>query len=320
MSTTTSGTPMTRMQRLRAAVAGEPVDRVPCTGWVHFITETLGGTEHALRHMRWVRDNDWDICKVVNDFHYPFPEGAERLRGVEDMLRFEPASLDEPSFAEELKAIRLLRAEFGPHMPIVLTVFEPLRQVVRRAGMRSLDLVLANPKPAERMLEAVAETTRRYMRAVREAGCDGIFLACTGGLRPPARFGLSDEHYARFVKPYERDLLQAAEGMVRIVYVHGTPIDMQRVIDLPCEVFSVSDRLPGNPSLAQLRRLTDRCLMGGIDESRIHDMSQEELELQIADAIEQLGGRGLILSPGCTLPAWTPAHQLRLIRHCACHT
>ena len=309
---------MTRMQRFHAAVAGEPVDRVPCTGWVHFITEELGGTEHALRHTRWVRDHDWDICKIVNDFHYPFPEGAERLRGVDDMLRFAPASLDEPAFAEELKAIRLLRAEFGPDMPIILTVFEPLRQIVRRAGMPSLQLILDNPQPALRMLDTVAETTARYMGAIRDAGCDGIFLACTGGLRPPVRFGLSDEHYARFVKPYERAMLEAAAGMVRIVHAHGAPIDVDRVIDLPCEVLSLSDRLPGNPSLAQLRRKTDRCLMGGIDESRIHDMSQQELEEQIADAIRQLDGHKMILSPGCTLPAWTPAHQLHLIRSCAC--
>lgn len=59
----------------------------------------------------------------------------------------------------------------------------------------------------------------------------------------------------------------------------------------------MSDRLPGNPSLAQLRRKTDRCLMGGIDESRIHDMSQQALEEQIADAIRQLDGRKLTSTP-----------------------
>ena len=309
---------MTRRERFQAAVAGRPVDHVPCTGWVHFITETLGGNEHAQRHIRWVRDNDWDICKVVNDFHYPFPEGTERLRNVEDMLKFKPASLDEPSFSEELKAVRLLRAEFGEDMPIVLTVFEPLRQIVRRVGMSCMDMIFAHPEEAQHMLDAVADTTRRYMRALKAAGCDGIFLASTGGLRPSARFGLPDAQYETFVKPYERDLLQAAEGMVRILHVHGAGIDMQRVVDLPCEVFSISDRLPGNPSLAQMRGITDKCIMGGIDESRIHDMTQDELELQIADAVQQAGRDKLILSPGCTLPAWVPAHQLRLIRHCAC--
>lgn len=307
---------MTRRQRFLAAVQGLPVDRVPCTGWVHFITETLGGTEHALRHIRWVREYEWDVCKVVNDFHYPFPPGTERLESVADMSRFEPASFDEPSFAEELKAIRLLRAEFGADMPIVLTVFEPLRQIVRRVGMSCMDMIFAHPVEATRMLDAVADTMCRYMQAIREAGCDGIFLASTGALRPPARFGLDDARYERFVKPYERQILDAAQGMVRIVHAHGSGIDMGRVIDLPCEVFSVSDRLPGNPSLAELRKITDRCLMGGIDESRIHDMTQHELEVQIADAVRQAGREKLILSPGCTLPSWAPAHQLRLIRRC----
>ncbi|HSW17710.1 MAG TPA: uroporphyrinogen decarboxylase family protein [Ramlibacter sp.] len=310
----TSQATMTRKQRFFAAVAGQPVDRIPCTGWVHYMTETLGGTEHAMRHIQWIRECDWDICKVVNDFHYPFPEGVESIESVEDMLKFKPASLDEASFAEELKAIRLLRAEFGPDMPIVLTVFDPLRQVVRKAGMSTMEVIFQNPGPAKAMLDAVADTMCRYVKAAKEAGCDGIFLASNSGLRPPARFGLDDERFDKFIRPYELQMLEAMKGMVRIVHVHGAHIDMGRALDYPCEVFSVSDRLPGNPSLADLRKLTDKCLMGGIDESRIHDMTTKELSSQIRNAVELAGRDKLILAPGCTLPAWVPAHQLRRIR------
>jgi uroporphyrinogen decarboxylase len=54
--------------------------------------------------------------------------------------------------------------------------------------------------------------------------------------------------------------------------------------------------------------------MGGIDESRIHDMTSGELSIQMRNAVEQAGRERLILAPGCTLPAWVPAHQLRRLR------
>jgi hypothetical protein len=59
--------------------------------------------------------------------------------------------------------------------------------------------------------------------------------------------------------------------MVRILHVHGVGLQPGRVFDYPCEVISLSDRLPGNPSLADLRKLTDRCLMGGLDETKIQE-------------------------------------------------
>ncbi|MEJ8846977.1 uroporphyrinogen decarboxylase family protein [Variovorax rhizosphaerae] len=305
---------MTKMQRFHAALRDDDVDHVPCTAWMHYVTETLGGTEHAMRHARWVRDCNWDICKVVNDFHYPFPAGLETLESAQDMLRFEPMSLDEPSFAEEIKAIRILRAEFGPDMPILMTTFDPLRQVVRRAGMSTMPLILGNAREAHRMLEAVTDTMCRYMDGLRKAGCDGIHFATNSALRPPNPFGFDDRSYEEFVKPYELRMLDAMEGMVRIIHPHGAGIDMQRVIDYPCDAFCVSDRLPGNPGLAQLRELTDKCLMGGIDESQMWQMTPGEVRAQVHQAIAQVGRRKLILSPGCTIPAWVPAHLLQRFR------
>ena len=311
---------MTRMQRFRAALRHEEVDHVPCTAWMHFVTETLGGTEHAMRHARWVRDCGWDICKVVNDFHYPFPEGVDTLRNAQDMLRFEPMSMEEPSFAEELKAIRLLRAEFGPDMPILMTTFDPMRQVARRAGMSCMPLILAHPRETKRMLEAVTDTMCRYMGALREAGCDGIFFATNSALKPPNPFGFSDAHLQEFVRPWELRMLAAMEGMVRIIHPHGAGIDVTRVLDYPCDAYCISDRLPGNPSLAQLRQMTSRCLMGGIDESQMWQMTPGEVSAQVRDAVAQAGRRGLILSPGCTIPAWVPAHLLEQFRAEAAQT
>lgn len=109
-------------------------------------------------------------------------------------------------------------------------------------------------------------------------------------------------------------MLEAMQGMVRVLHVHGTELDMTRVLDYPVEVLSVSDRLRGNPSLAELRRLSDKCLMGGIDESSLIEMSLPELRAHVRDAVAQAGREKLILSPGCTIPTQTPWYLLQAFR------
>jgi uroporphyrinogen decarboxylase len=89
---------------------------------------------------------------------------------------------------------------------------------------------------------------------------------------------------------------------------------LRRVLDYPSEVYSVSDRLTGNPSLAQLRAMTDRCLMGGINEKLIQERSLAEIREEMWDAFKQAGKRKFILSPGCTSSPQTPEHILRCVR------
>lgn len=304
---------MNKMERFRAAVAGEPVDRPPRTCWAHFMTETLGGAEHAKRHIAYQDEYDWDILKVVNDFHYPFPEDVETITGPADMEKFAIAGMSEYLFSEELACLEVLRAKYGTGLPIVLTTFDPLRQIVRRAGARSLPILAACPEDTLRMLHQVCETMCTYMQALRAAGCDGIFLSVNSANVVPSRLAVDDAFYEKFMRPFERQMLEAMTGMVRMIHLHGEPVTLKRMQDYPVDVISVSDRLPNNPSLAAVKRETGKSVIGGIDESRIVDMTPDELRAQIADTQKQVDGTGVIVAPGCTIPAWTPAHLLRIL-------
>jgi uroporphyrinogen decarboxylase len=305
---------MNPRDRFMAAVAGAAVDRPPCTAWVHFATDYLPGEEAARRHAAFVRAYGWDICKVMHDYRYPLPEGMETLAEPADMLRFEKRPPDAPNYVEQLKLIRTLRADLGPDMPIVDTFFDPFQQVMRKVGYSRASLVYAHEREALHMLEAVTETVCGYLRELSRAGCDGVLYSINGAIAPPGERGVDEEAFRTFLRPYDLRVLDAMRGMVRILHVHGTHIDMRRVLDYPCEVYSVSDRLPGNPSLAELRKMTDKCLMGGINEAKVHDRSLPELREEIRDAYAQAGTRGFILAPGCTSAPQTPEHIWRCVR------
>ncbi|MFM1989235.1 MAG: hypothetical protein RJA99_2192 [Pseudomonadota bacterium] len=105
----------------------------------------------------------------------------------------------------------------------------------------------------------------------------------------------------------------AMAGRVRVLHVHGSSLTIERVLDDPFEVPSVSDRLEGDPTLVQLRGMTDRCLMGGLDESSVTEMSLPEVRAQVRDAVARAGRTRFILSPGCTIPTHTPWYLLKAI-------
>jgi uroporphyrinogen decarboxylase len=165
-----------------------------------------------------------------------------------------------------------------------------------------------------RALESVADSICRYIAAVKAQGVEAFFLSINGAIREGFPRGSSQEVYEVFQRPFELQLLKAAEGMVRILHVHGVGLDLGRVLDYPCEVISISDRLSGNPSLAELRKLTPKCLMGGIDETKFQERNLPALAREVDDAIAQAGRNKFILACGCTIPSFSPKRSLSFLR------
>ena len=302
---------MTKRERFLAAIRGETLDRPPVTAWVHFVTDEAPPELFAERAAAFFERFDFDLCKVVNDYRYPLPAGLETLESPRDMERIRPLAEGHPWFSLQPRAIRLLRDRLGPDVPIIDTAFDSLQLVLRRAGYNRAKMLLADRDRAAAMLEIVTGDMARYLRAVREAGADGVFFSINGAITAGRR-AVDAETFEALMRPFDLRLLAAAAPMVRILHVHGAPVDVRRVLDYPIEVLSVSDRLPGNPSLAELRAMTALPLMGGIDESVIAERSVTALRAEIADAVTQNGGvRGLILAPACTIPTQTPSFLLR---------
>lgn len=305
---------MNKRERFFAAVRGGKIDRPPVTAWVHFLSDHLSGEQTAALHRCFLEAYDWDVAKVMNDYRYPIPAGVQTLEDPASLRAFTPLSLDEPSFAEQLKCLAALRAALGPDIALIDTGFDPYQQVLRNVGFDQAEHLWTHQAEALRALEIVAENTCRYIKAVKAQGVEAYFLSINGAIREGFPRGSSRQVYETFQRPFELQLLNAAEGMVRILHVHGAGLDLGRVLDYPCEVISLSDRLPGNPSLAELRRITPKCLMGGIDETRFQERNLPALAREVDAALAQAGRRKFILAPGCTLASFSPKRSLAFLR------
>src|SRR5437764_1017118 len=122
---------MTKMERVRAAVAGEAVDRVPFCFWHHFKPRA---NSHAMARytLDFFGGFDLDIYKIMPDTPPPWPDGS--IHRPEDWYLLPRTDPFEGNFGRQIQTIGLLRDELGGDAPILITVFSPYTYAARFAG------------------------------------------------------------------------------------------------------------------------------------------------------------------------------------------
>ncbi len=307
---------MTPGERVRAALAGEAVDRVPLCFWHHFKPEG-SGERLAEMTMEFFREKfDLDIVKIMPDLLYPEPQPA--ITEPAQWRSLPRLGLDTSSFQQQLLCARQLRARLGSDFPLILTLFSPLTYTFRFIGKaKAIEHARSDPESFEQGLATLAANLRELVGAAIQAGASGIFFSCMGA----TNIDLTQEEYARFGRPYDLQVLENAQaGGLNIVHVHADPTQegdvlyFDEFLDYPVAAISWSDRLTG-PTLEEALTMTDKCLMGGLAERGplVHG-GEVELDNEIMSAVTQTKGRRLILANGCSVPDDTPEKWLYTAR------
>ncbi len=307
---------MTAAERVHAAVKGEAVDRVPFCFWHHFKPEGSGERLAAYTLEFFHQKFDLDIIKIMPDLPYPRP--TTQITDPAQLLALPRLSMNTPAFHEQIVCIRKLRAELGDDYPLLLTLFSPLTYLRYFLGKDEVVMAVRNvPEFVEQGLAVIGANLSDLMRAAIDAGASGIFFACMGATS--ANF--TRDEYLCFGRPSDLAALEgASNGWLNTVHIHadldqsGDQIYFDLFSDYPVSVISWSDRLTG-PSLSEALTLTDKTLMGGLDErGPLTHGSEEELRNEILSAVSQTRGHRLILANGCSIPDDTPEVWLHIAR------
>jgi len=314
---------MTRRERVQAALRGEPVDRVPLSFWQHnFVTEN-SAKGLADETLRLAGTFAWDYLKpqaraqgFAEMWGLTYRPSTDRARefvvthtplaDAAEVARLAPVDPRRGALGEQLEALRLIRAAIGPDTPIIWTVFAPMMvmtYLLRGGREQALGLCRTEPKAMEAGLAVIAETLTGYARACLEAGADGLFYA-TNVARAD---GLSARECRRFQRPYDLCVLAAvAQAPFNVLHVCGPAVHFDEFVDYPVTAFSWA-LTGGNPSLADGLRRTGRAVVGGLPaKPEIATMSAPALAARVRRAIEETGGRRLLLGPDCSINPDTP--------------
>ena len=277
---------LSKIDRVRRALEGREADRPPYTYWYHFLDAKEPGERHAASTLEYARKFDTDLVKVMSD--YPFTED-----------RANP-------FPQQIRALEIIARELKGKALFVETIFQPFNQAEKTSTPEKIkELLHSSPQALLDRVETIARAEANHARLALKAGAAGIFLAISN-----ANDGyLTREEYKKFSEPFDRMVLEAAQGAeLNILHLHGPKFYLDLFYDWPARAINYSIAATGVDFHAA-RRSYNGILMGGVDEIKFKELTTEQMREQIQRARAEAGPKW-ILAPGCSVPNDTPDEQL----------
>lgn len=290
---------MTKRERLTAACAGQPVDRVPFSLWYHFRLDPPAGEGMAKAELDFYHRYSPDLFKVMHDIPYEMPEGMPEARTPEEWRKLPVLDGVSGNFGAQLDTVKRIVAGRGDDGPVIDTVFSIFSTAEKVSGKRTLELLRSDPDAAHVGFRALAASLANYARALTFAA-DGIYLAISGC----ASDTMDASEYRENFLGYDQQILDAAApAPFNVVHHHGAGIYADMVLGLKgYRIYSWSDRLPGNPGVREMRLRTQACLMTGVDETTFGTCDAGDVARQVRETVAATNGRGMIAAPGCAVP------------------
>ena len=302
---------MNKIERVQATLAGKPVDRPPFTIWYHFGNQHASPEWTAQAHLDFFEHYDLDLLKVMNDYDYPMPDGMEVMVTPADLKRLGPLDIAKTPLGAQLKALEKIAAAVKGKALFVDTMFNAWNTLRRNLVKEAMDdLMRDHPEALEAALQVVNDNLVRYALASLERGAAGIFLSV-----PATAESVTREQYARFMRPFDLQLLQAirGKGACHILHAHGEKLYLDQLLDYPVQALSWAD-LNGGPTIAEVRKRTPLTLMAGIDHVKFPYVSARVHREQVRASLAQAGCTRFILAPGCSVATYSFPPLIRAAR------
>jgi uroporphyrinogen decarboxylase len=306
--------------RVEAALALDVADRPPVGAWGHTYREEWSPSDLATVTVERARRFGWDFVKFqpratcfAEAFGSVYKPSGHRLKGpvlvstaVEDIEGWSKVALvRRGALDDQVTSIGMVVRELGPSVPVIQTVFSPLTvagYLVGKSKSRVLRDLRKHPEVVGPALDRIADALVDFSKQSLVAGAAGIFYAISGYASKDA---VPEQVYRDLILPYDRSVLNRlpGENWFSVVHLCGSHLHFGLSRSLPSKVISWSVHNQGNPTLAEGRALSEKTVMGGLGQrSTLIYGPPDAVVAEARHAVDETGGRGLILAPGCSVP------------------
>ena len=189
---------------------------------------------------------------------------------------------------------------------------EPYKTLMKMSGNKILAHMRQNPDNLKEGLDVITETTVNFVKELVNIGVDGIFFASQLGNYDM----MSIKEYEEFGRPYDLQILDVVKDKMwfNIMHMHGNAPMFELMEKYPVQALNWHDRLV-DISLKDGRSMSDKLLIGGVDEYKVlNDANEEELLAHFKDALEQVEDQKVILGPGCCVPLYVNEDRFEIAK------
>jgi uroporphyrinogen decarboxylase len=309
---------MEKLERVKAALRSEAVDRPPYSFWTHLPGIDLDPLKLADETAAFQRRYDLDFVKAMSNGLYCVEDwgavcdyseiehgGVARVvqpavDAVDDWSALAHLDPTRGAFGRELEHLERLVRQVGPRVPVLATVFSPLTIAAKLSNGASRRHLEHHADAVLRALQVITDVSCAFTREALARGCAGIFLA----LQDATRELFDEASYLRFGEPFDRAVLEAARaagGWFNAVHLHGEHVLFDLVARY--EVDALNWHIGETPPSIEAYRRSGgaRPVLGGLKRAHITRCERDGIREDIDRALAQTGGRGLLLAPACVI-------------------
>ncbi|HEX2824806.1 MAG TPA: uroporphyrinogen decarboxylase family protein [Burkholderiales bacterium] len=309
---------MNKLERIKATLNGEPVDRPPYSFWTHLPGIDLDPQRLAAESATFAKRYDIDVLKSMPNGLYCVEDwGCEcdysdiarggvakvvvpAVQSQGDWKTLQRVDVTQGSYGRELRHLSRLVELVGPGVPVLATVFSPLTIAAKLSNGASREHLASDERAVIAGLETIAQVTCDFSRAAIERGCAGVFLA----MQEATCSAFTEADYRRFGEPYDSRVIQVAKsagGWFNAVHAHGEDIlfDVIRRYDVEALNWHIGET---PPSIADYRASGGaKPILGGLQRAHITNRNREGIAADIEAALAPNGGKGVIVAPACVI-------------------
>jgi uroporphyrinogen decarboxylase len=302
---------MTKRERVLSAIKGELPDRIPFSFWYHFRwLEFPSGEPLAKAELEFYNMYDPDFLKVMHDIPFELPQGINKIDTPVDWYKLDILEEDSLNFSAQLKALDIIIRNLSDDGFIIDTIFNTFSYAEKLTGKRTLEHLKENPKALHYGLEIIARSMANFVKAMKELGVSGIYMAVQG-----ANTDIMDETtYREHFLPYDMIIWESSRGFpFNILHLHGNNLIFNILHTFNPATVTWSNRLTP-PTLTEARNLYSGCVAAGLNEEGIIRYTPEYVKKEVLKSIVEAGANKLIIAPGCAIPTETPKENLFAIK------
>ncbi len=320
---------MTKKERVVAAIHKQEVDRPPFSLWYHVPHADQDPVQLAEIQLDHAKRYNLDFIKMMPYGNYSAHDyglsvtfycmetlpAFERKFAIDDVKQWtelEPLPGLFGSHGKQLQFTRQLQKQLkGEDIPYVQTIFSPMTTAKKLAGPRIFEDMRSHPEYLHQALKAITETTIDFVKLNVEAGVAGFFFATQCATKDC----VTEAEYDEFGAAYDLQVINAYKDQTyfNIAHIHGENTLFEKVADYPCNCINWHDRWV-TPNMTEARKLTDKCLLGGINEKWLSKAKPEDVDKHIQEGVQAAGRKGLMITPGCVAELDTPIRNYYAVR------
>ena len=308
-----------KKQRIRNAILGKAVDRVPVSWYTHFPDQR---DNTVADQVAWARETDMDMLCVETDGFMQFDCGNTDMSDPKVLAALRPHRPTDWYIEGQVDRARRIADGLRDGAAVTYMIFTPFSTIKHSTGSEFLvmKLLREHPEAVRHAMEVIEQDNFLLMeRLSKEAGLDGIFLS----LQNNEIDRYTRREYAELLEPWDDREIAKAKELFPFTVLHlcawrGVPnrVDVWRRHD--CEIVNWAGHIELDLGLHQGRRFFNAksALMGGFDNRPcgiLHWGGEAQIKAYTRQLIENAGTARLILSADCSVQKDTPAEHLRWV-------